>query len=361
MCFFCTLESATHNLTIFNQKLNLGELNNKPATTTFEFNSLGSKWGESQVAGSSGGTVTYGFAMQNKLGQFGIFDSFITNEVFQSEISAIFAAWENAANVRFNLSSDPELADIRLGWRDIDGKGGVLGQTTIPSSGPLSSVVVALDVNEDWFIGGDAPQTLIDFSSTVTHEIGHALGIAHLPSSSALMNANYSTTIFEIQQDDIDAANAIYGTINDNKIDVYRFFNPNSGGHFFTADIDEKDNVINNTAFESEGTGFRALSSISDDPQETSPVYRFLNIKLGSHLFTSFEMEKNHLMTLNDFAYEGIGFRAFTTDSVTTTPIYRFFNTSKGGHFFTASEMEKEAVMLIPNFQYEGEAFYAFS
>ena len=354
------MHSATGKLTADYENFNTSEFNSEPAGKTLAFNTFGSKWGESQITASSGGVVTYGFATQNMAGQFGTFDSFITDESFQSEISESFAVWENVANIRFKTSLNAELADIRLGWREIDGKGGILGETTIPSSGPLSSVVIALDVDEDWFLGGDSPRTLIDFSSTVTHEIGHAIGIDHSASNEALMNSTYSTTIFQIQQDDIDAATAIYGNINDGKVTVHRFFNPDSGGHFFTADNDEKDNVIQNSIFNSEGAGFRAFAAASDNHGDTIPVYRFLNKKLGSHLFTSFEMEKVHLMTLDDFVYEGIGFRAFSEDSSTTTPIHRFFNTLKGGHFFTASELEKNTVTLLPNFQYEGEAFYAY-
>ena len=43
----------------------------------------------------------------------------------------------------------------------------------------LKNVIVALDINEDWFFGGDAPSNKIDFSATATHEIGHAIGIDH--------------------------------------------------------------------------------------------------------------------------------------------------------------------------------------
>ena len=37
--------------------------------------------------------------------------------------------------------------------------------------------LVILDLNENWFLVGDAPEDQVDFSSTVTHELGHAIGI----------------------------------------------------------------------------------------------------------------------------------------------------------------------------------------
>ena len=156
---------------------------------------MNQKWGEDQTIGTSGGNITYGFAVQNLSDQFGLFDEFITEGAFQDEVIRSLAAWENIANIRFLPSENPAEADIRFGWRDIDGARGVLGQTTIPVEGKLSRVVVALDSDENWFTGGDAPANAIDFSVTVTYEIGHAIGIDHSEVSDALMNASYSSSV----------------------------------------------------------------------------------------------------------------------------------------------------------------------
>ena len=139
---------------------------------------------------------------------------------------------------------------------NLDGPFGVLGQTIIPSAGPLRSVTIAFDEAENWFLGGDAPASRIDFSSTAIHEIGHAIGIDHSTSATALMNANYSTSIFDLQQDDIDAAIAIYGANEISTTSIFRFFNPGQGGHFFTADPIEKELVELNGIFLPEGVGF---------------------------------------------------------------------------------------------------------
>ena len=66
-------------------------------------------------------------------------------------------------------------------------------------------------------------------------------------------------------------------------------------------------------------------------------------------------------MELEDFVYEGIGFRAFDIDSASTVPIHRFFNANTGGHFFTASEVEKESIIDNIQLRYEGEVFFAFA
>jgi hypothetical protein len=344
MCLVCEIKSVTEHLSI-----------------TKQFVTLGPKWGDSQVVGSKGAIVSYSFATENFTEQFGFFDSFIPEGPFQREITTSFSAWENVADIRFELVSDSSNVDIRFGWRDIDGNSGVLGETTIPSSGPLDGVVVALDVNEDWFLSVVAAANQIDFSSTVTHEIGHAIGIDHSEVEQALMNASYSSTIFNIQRDDIDAAIAVYGSNDVQRTDVYRFYNPTTGGHFFTADVSEKIVVEENNSFLAEGTGFEAMFRADTEISGSVPIYRFFNSELGSHFFTASELEKDHVGILDGFIYEGVGFRAFNENTSSTIPIHRFFNQDSGGHFFTASQNEKDAVMDIPQFNYEGEAFYAFA
>tara|TARA_Y100000589_G_scaffold331639_1_gene386070 strand:+ start:921 stop:1937 length:1017 start_codon:yes stop_codon:yes gene_type:complete len=329
--------------------------------TLLNFEVSGSKWGESQTQGTSAGVVSYSFATQNIPGQFNDFDSFITDEAFQREITESFATWENTADIRFQVAPDSADVDIRLGWGDLDGSNGVLGQATVPSFGALSGVIVIFDVAEDWFVDGDAPPDQIDFSSTAIHEIGHAIGINHSEKSQALMNASYSKTIFELQPDDKEAAISIYGESDLPKVEVYRFFNSNAGGHFFTSNRLERDIIENDNTLTIEGIGFFAVSADHSDKTDLEPVYRFLNSKSGSHLFTAFEEEKDHLLSLPDFVFEGVAFRAYSSDSSATVAVHRFFNTEIGGHFFTSNKIEMDAVLEMEQFRYEGEAFYAYS
>lgn len=330
-------------------------------TTTTEFRLFESKWGPDQLFGTTGGLISYSFAVSNVINQRQDFDAFITDESFQREIVESLAVWEQVADVRFTRVPDSEGSGIRFGWKDIDGAGGVLGQTALPSNGPLAQVSVVFDREENWFVGGDSPADQIDFSSTALHEIGHAIGIDHSQDPSALMAASYSTTNFELQGDDINAAATIYGANDLVVVDIYRFFNSSLGGHFFTADFVEKKNVEERNLFDSEGVGFRAFSKADEQGENTVPVYRFLNTELGSHLFTAFELEKATLMSSEGFVFEDVGFRALSIDTAETVPVYRFFNKENGGHFFTADEIEKNAVLSNPQFIYEGEAFYTLA
>ena len=329
--------------------------------TLLNFQVTEGKWGGSQTHGSAGGEISYSFATQNYSGQFSEFDSFITEDAFREEVTESFAVWENTADIRFQLVPDSAGVDIRLGWGNLDGSGGVLGQATLPTFGPLSGVMVKFDADEDWFLNGDSPPDQIDFSSTAIHEIGHAIGINHSEKIQALMAATYSKTIFELQPDDKEAAISIYGGNDLEKVEVYRFFNPTAGGHFFTSNQLERDIVENNNTLATEGVGFFAIATAQSEKTGLEPVYRFLNTNLGSHLFTAFEEEKDHLLSLSDFVFEGVAFQAFGSDSSATVVVYRFFNTEIGGHFFTSNQVEMEAVSEMEQFRYEGEAFYAYA
>ena len=60
------------------------------------------------------------------------------------------------------------------------------------------------------------------------------------------------------------------------------------------------------SSFLSEGVGFRALSRNDENIHASTPVYRFYNPNLGSHFFTAFEEEKDHVLELENFIFEGI-------------------------------------------------------
>ena len=208
MCVFCTLNSIKKE-NVLEAHSQLGNFTlDDLGYVTKDFRTFGRKWGESQALETEGGQITYSFATENFSGQFSDFDAFITRSDFQEEINVSMAEWEIVSNLRFVLSEDSR--DVDKDWlENIDGANGILGQTTVPTSGPLSDVIVTLDLAEDWFVGGDSPPGQIDFSSTVTHEIGHAIGIDHSENGAALMNALYST-IFNIQQTILTGV-SIYG------------------------------------------------------------------------------------------------------------------------------------------------------
>ncbi|WP_156648084.1 Ig-like domain-containing protein [Methylobacterium sp. Leaf88] len=143
--------------------------------------------------------------------------------------------------------------------------------------------------------------------------------------------------------------------------EVYRFFNTNTGGHFFTVSENERNIVqTSDPVYRAEGIGFGALEAKSVAGAEE--VYRFFNTKTGGHFFTTSEFERDQVIqTAPDYRPEGIGFYEFEADQGSSTDaVYRFYNTKTGGHFFTVSENERNIVSSAGgDYRFEGIAFYA--
>ena len=148
---------------------------------------------------------------------------------------------------------------------------------------------------------------------------------------------------------------------DENNLDtpVYRFFNQNTGVHFYTANVEERNAVqeLNNYIFE--GASYQSADPVTGNP-EPSAVYRFLNQDTGVHLYTISEVERDVTQELDNFSFEGEAFFAYPTEVDGSIPIYRFFNTLTGAHFYTPSAMERDNVEAnLPDFQSEGIAYYA--
>ncbi|MGS5085723.1 hypothetical protein ACVC7V_04340 [Hydrogenophaga sp. A37] len=140
---------------------------------------------------------------------------------------------------------------------------------------------------------------------------------------------------------------------------AYRFYNTRTGAHFFTTSVAERDNVINtlSSIMNYEGPAFYASSTSGAG---LSPVHRFYNTQTGVHFYTISETERAHVTaTLPQFTYEGIAYYASTQAGVGFTPLYRFFLPSKGFHFYSNSLTERDNVIAnLPQYSYEGIGYY---
>ncbi|MCC0178426.1 hypothetical protein I4641_15725 [Waterburya agarophytonicola K14] len=140
---------------------------------------------------------------------------------------------------------------------------------------------------------------------------------------------------------------------------VYRFFNRDTGVHFYTANETEKDAVLELPNYNFEGSSYKSIDPLTGNP-EPMPVYRFLNQDTGVHLYTISEVERDATEELNNFSFEGEAFFAYESEVEGSIPIYRFFNSLTGAHFYTPSTGERDNVEAnLPDFQSEGIAYYA--
>ena len=142
---------------------------------------------------------------------------------------------------------------------------------------------------------------------------------------------------------------------------IYRFYNRHSGVHFYTADKNERDYVydrLDNYTYE--GGSYQGINSTSET--ESLAVHRFYNQDSGAHFYTVDENEKNVVeKKLDNYNYEGEAFFAFHKEVEGSIPIYRFYNSTTGAHFYTPSAVERVSLVNhLPHFESEGIAYYAF-
>ncbi len=144
------------------------------------------------------------------------------------------------------------------------------------------------------------------------------------------------------------------------RIPVYRFYNSSTGAHFFTSSTAERDNVISKLSppFSYEGPAFSVASAFSPG---LSPVHRFYNTQTGVHFYTISETERASVAAnMPQFLYEGIAYHASQVSGQGLIPFYRFYVPAKGFHFYTANEAEKASVIanLSATYSYEGIGYY---
>ena len=142
--------------------------------------------------------------------------------------------------------------------------------------------------------------------------------------------------------------NIVDGTIPET-INMYRLYNPNSGEHFYTSSIEER-NVLIDAGWNYEGVGWIAPSTSS------TPVYRLYNQFGGEHHYTTDLTERNYLISIgwND---EGIGWYSDDDQSI---PLYRQYNPNQyaNNHNYTVSQEENDWLVSL-GWQAEGIGWYA--
>lgn len=139
---------------------------------------------------------------------------------------------------------------------------------------------------------------------------------------------------------------------------VYRLFNTDTGVHLYTADVAERDSIIQNLSnYNYEGVAYFTAQSDGG-----VPVYRFYEPNLDIYLYTASEAERDFILdNLPNHTLQGESFTVFESEVEGTVPVYRFFIPDSGAFFYTANEAERDAVESLPNYTFEGVAFYGFA
>ena len=162
-------------------------------------------------------------------------------------------------------------------------------------------------------------------NAVMTHVVLVALGLAFL--SLVLTPTNASAASF---------------------CEMYRLYNPNSGEHFYTSSIVEREH-LKSVGWNYEGIGWYA-------PTEGNPVYRLYNPNAGDHHYTLSRTEHDYLVSVG-WRPEGVGWAS--ADEETGIALYRQYNPNAiaGSHNYTSSKFENDS-LVSKGWMAEGIGWY---
>ncbi|MEZ5527137.1 MAG: hypothetical protein R3F26_06335 [Gammaproteobacteria bacterium] len=156
---------------------------------------------------------------------------------------------------------------------------------------------------------------------------------------------------------------------------VYRFFNTRDKSFFYTTDPVERNKVLRNSGPDNvegadwpyvyQGAKFQTAHSYPG----AVPLYRFYNTETGHHFFTISEEERADILrNVREagwpFVEEGVAFDVYPEDPTPGSvgrerPVHRYYSWTLNRHLFTASTQEAATLNASPDWQYEGVGFYA--
>ncbi len=129
---------------------------------------------------------------------------------------------------------------------------------------------------------------------------------------------------------------------------IYRVYNPNNGGHLYTANQAEAMHVVS--------LGWNDENIAWDAPTEGQPIYRLYNPNSGEHFYTV-DVAEYDAVGKAGWNQEG---QVFFSDLAKQVPVYRVFNPNAkgpGSHHYTTSAGERDNLVSI-GWKNEGTAFY---
>ena len=130
-----------------------------------------------------------------------------------------------------------------------------------------------------------------------------------------------------------------------------RLYNPNSGEHFYTADLEEKAALVN-LGWNDEGYGWVAPKKGEGE----KVVYRLYNPNAGDHHYTVNAQEKNTLVTYG-WKFEGEGWESAANTGIAVYRQYNPFANGAGSHNYTVDKAENDHLVSL-GWTPEGKAWF---
>lgn len=144
----------------------------------------------------------------------------------------------------------------------------------------------------------------------------------------------------------VQAAESIY------RVSMYRLYNINTGEHFYTSSLTEKDALVT-VGWSYEGIGWTA-------PSTGAPVYRLFNPNSDDHHYTMSGSETDFLVSIG-WTNEGIAWYS-STEATNQVPLYRLFNPNEktATHHYTLNLNEKSNLQAL-GWKDEGIGWYGIN
>jgi hypothetical protein len=177
----------------------------------------GSQWGNTNVSASfmPDGTGTDTTASSSLFAEL---NAIAPTETWQREFARALQTWASVTNLNFRIVSDSGAASGTSGSSQNDSRFGDIRLGSYPRtdsyvaygyypSGSTRGGDIFLNSDTTFHIG-----TYLDLYSTLLHETGHALGLAHSNDGGAVMYPTIMAVYTGLAADDIAGIQAIYGT-----------------------------------------------------------------------------------------------------------------------------------------------------
>ncbi len=167
----------------------------------------GYKWGPNAY-GTIGDTIYWNASITSGLG----YDTNLYSQSqFDTALAGAFQAWEDISQLDFEYTASAAASDIDI-WMEFLA-GPTIGAATIsffPDTpfGQIVSGEIRLDSSEQWAPVGE---TDLNFYAVALHEIGHVIGLEHVPDASEIMNASVSVSALDLGDGDILGTRVLYG------------------------------------------------------------------------------------------------------------------------------------------------------